>query len=452
MQRIPSVTHGELNEDALFKKLNLHLMPLLGTCFLAAFLDRVNVGFAALQMQASLGLSERVYSFGAGLFFLGYFLFEVPSNLILVRVGARFWIARIMVVWGALSAAMMFVQDEHSFYVLRFLLGAAEAGFFPGVILYLTQFYPPVWRTRAVALFMTAPALSGIVGAPLSGWLLEHHPARFEGWQWLFLMEGLPSIVLGFVVWWRLPNSPTDCTWLTPHEKDWLLRRVSPETTGVSDGKLPPPEQRELAVGRSKPPMSTFRTLVHPHVLVLCVVYFLLVIGAYGFEFFMPKILKEAFPQVSITQLGLLAALPPLGSVVGMLLWGRHADRQGTSFKHVLWPAMWAFAGLTVASLGVTPVLALVAAVVAVAGRWSVVPPFWGVATQITSATSAASAIALINSVGNLGGFAGPWLMGNLKARTGSYATGLQVLACAYVLGAALTFLLVRTVRRTPRV
>jgi MFS transporter, ACS family, tartrate transporter len=424
---------GEFDGDALFRKLNTHLMPLLGTCFLAAFLDRVNVGFAALQMQTSLGLSEQVYSLGAGLFFLGYFLFEVPSNLILERVGARFWIARIMVVWGALSAAMMFVRDAYSFYALRFLLGAAEAGFFPGIILYLTQFYPATWRTRAVALFMTAPALSGVIGAPLSGWLLEHHPPSFEGWQWLFLVEGLPSIVLGVVVWFRLPSRPNDCTWLTDAEKHWIVQRIDHERSSVT------------TVGKK----SAFAALVHPHVLVLCVVYFLLVIGAYGFEFFMPKILKEAFPSSSTTQLGLIAALPPLGSVVAMLLWGRRADRQGTSFQHVLWPAMWAFIGLTIASLGVKPIVALTAAMLAVAGRWSVVPPFWGVATRIVTAGSAASAIALINSVGNLGGFAGPWLMGTLKAQTGSYSAGLQSLACAYVFGALLTFALVRHVQHS---
>jgi MFS transporter, ACS family, tartrate transporter len=436
---------GELNESALFKKLNAHLMPLLGTCFLAAFLDRVNVGFAALQMQTSLGLSEQVYSLGAGLFFLGYFLFEVPSNLILVRVGARFWIARIMVVWGALSAAMMLVTDEYSFYTLRFLLGAAEAGFFPGIILYLTQFYPVRFRTRAVALFMTAPALSGMIGAPLSGWLLEHHPDSLEGWQWLFLVEGLPSIGLGVLVWYRLPSRPIDCTWLDASEKQWLVQKLADEQ--VVDRT---PDVNDHSVSRASKVSGVLTSLLQPRVLVLCFVYFLLVIGAYGFEFFMPKILKEAFPQVSTTELGLIAALPPLGSVFAMLLWGRRADRDGTSFQHVLWPALWAFSGLALASLGVRPSVALVAAIIAVAGRWSVVPPFWGIATRLLSATGAASAIALINSVGNLGGFAGPWLMGNLKTRTGSYSAGLQTLACAYIFGSVLIFALVKRVHRVP--
>jgi MFS transporter, ACS family, tartrate transporter len=429
---------GEFNEDALFSKLNTRLMPLLGTCFLVAFLDRVNVGFAALQMQASLGFSEQVYSLGAGLFFLGYFLFEVPSNLILVRVGARFWIARIMVVWGALSAAMMWVTDEYSFYALRFLLGAAEAGFFPGVILYLTQFYPAMWRTRAVALFMTAPALSGIIGAPLSGWLMEHHPPSFEGWQWLFLVEGLPAVLLGVVVWFRLPSSPQACNWLTATEKTWLTRRLDDE---LQNSRANDAHERVKVT-------NTLGALFQPNVLALCVIYFLLVIGAYGFEFFMPKILLEAFPHASTTQLGLLAAIPPFGSVLAMLFWGKRADRQGTSFQHVLWPALWAFAGLTIVSLGVTPMVALIAAAIAVAGRWSVVPPFWSVATRILSAAGAASAIALINSVGNLGGFAGPWLMGNLKAQTGSYSAGLQTLACAYVLGALFIFALVKRVSK----
>jgi D-galactonate transporter len=407
------------DERALIAKITWRLIPFLCLCFLVAFLDRVNVGFAALQMQADLKFSDTVYSLGAGMFFIGYFLFEVPSNLILERVGARLWIARIMIVWGVISSGMMFVRSPGTFYVARFLLGAAEAGFFPGIILYLTYWFPTAHRSHTIAMFMTAPALSGIVGAPLSGYLLDHHPASVAGWQWLFLVEGLPSVLLGVCVLFVLPNGPKHVTWLDAAEKAWLTQRLAAERA-----------EREQDHA-----MSVWRALLHPRVLLLCLIYFLLVIGAYGFDLFMPKILARVFSGASKTELGLIAAIPPLYTVFVMVFWGRRSDRLGERRWHVVWPALWAALGLAVASFDVAPAIALIAAALAVSGRWSCIPPFWGLPTAFLSGTAAAGGIALINAVGNLGGFVGPFAMGALKDLTGSYSVGLRVLAGAYVLG-----------------
>jgi MFS transporter, ACS family, tartrate transporter len=423
-----------VDERGLMAKLTWRLIPFLCLCFLVAFLDRVNVGFAALQMQTDLKFSDTTYSLGAGMFFIGYFLFEVPSNLILEKVGARVWIARIMIVWGVISAGMMFVRSPTSFYVARFALGAAEAGFFPGIILYLTYWFPTAHRSRTIAMFMTAPALSGIVGAPLSGYLLDHHPASVPGWQWLFLVEGIPSVVLGVVVLFVLPNGPRAVTWLTAAESDWLARRL--------DGERAERERHHA--------MSVWRTLYHPKVLMLCLVYFLVVIGAYGFDFFMPKILARVFSGASKTELGLIAAVPSLYTVFIMVLWGRRSDRLAERRWHVVWPALWAAGGLVVASFDVAPAVALLAAAIAVSGRWSCIPPFWSLPTAFLSGTAAAGGIALINAVGNLGGFVGPYLMGALKDATGSYSAGLRVLAGAYVLG-GLVVLSLRTRAPIPR-
>jgi D-galactonate transporter len=418
--------NGPGDEQRLITKLTWRLIPFLCLCFLAAFLDRVNVGFAALQMQADLKFSDTVYSLGAGIFFIGYFLFEVPSNIILEKVGARLWIARIMIVWGIISSAMMFVSTPGMFYLLRFLLGAAEAGFFPGIIFYLTYWFPSAHRSRTVAMFMTAPALSGVVGGPLSGYLLDHHPASFQGWQWLFLIEGLPSVLLGIAVLFYLPNGPRDAKWMRPVEVEWLTRRLA----------------EERAEREKHHAMSLWRALTHPRVLLLSLIYFLLVIGAYGFDLFMPKILANAFPAASKTELGWIAAVPPLSSVFVMVVWGRRSDRLSERRWHVAWPAVWAALGLAVISFDVNPIVALIAASVAVTGRWSCIPPFWGLPTAFLSGTAAAGGIALINAVGNLGGFVGPFLMGWLSDLTGAYTIGLRVLAGAYVLGALIVLAL----------
>jgi MFS transporter, ACS family, tartrate transporter len=406
-------------ERRVMAKAAWKLIPFLCACYMAAFLDRVNVGFAKVQMVADLGFSDFVYGAGSGIFFLGYFLFEVPSNLLLERVGARIWIARIMVVWGIISLCMMFVSTPAQFYTLRFLLGAAEAGFYPGVILYLTYWFPIAYRTRAISVFMTAAVLSSVVGSPLSGLLLQLDGTwGLRGWKWLFVVEALPSIILGVVVFFRLPRGPRQARWLAPEELAWLEARLASERGAAPAHALP------LA-----------RALLNPTVLVLSAVYFANCIGGYGLDFFQPTLIHQAIPGASPFAVGLLNAIPALVAVVVMVLWGRHSDARGERRWHFALSIWAAGGGLLLASLPVPPWLALAAMALSVSGRWSGIAPFWGFTTTLLSGTAAAGAIALINSVGNLGGFAGPYLMGWLKDTTGDYATGLRLLAGLMVLG-----------------
>ncbi|HWZ92289.1 MAG TPA: MFS transporter [Polyangiaceae bacterium] len=422
-------------EQRTMRKVTWKLIPFLCICFMAAFMDRVNVGFAKQQMVVDLGFSTAVYGFGAGVFFIGYFLFEVPSNLIMVKLGARLWIARIMVVWGLVSMCMAFVHSATGFYFLRFLLGASEAGFFPGVILYLTYWFPPAYRSRTVALFMTAAVLSNVIGGPLSGVLLELDGVLgIRGWKWLFVTEAFPSIVLGIVVFFKLPSGPEQAKWLFQDERDWLVARL------LGDKKQ--------TVGERDP--SFLQTLSDPRVLLLCAVYFANVIGGYGLDFFLPTLIKRAFPGASSALVGVLSAIPPLFAIFAMMLHGRSSDRRGERRWHVATALWWAAFGLLLASLPVPAVLALAALSLAVSGRWSTIAPFWGLSTAFLSGRAAAGAIALINAVGNLGGFAGPYLMGWLKDQTGDYIVGLRILAGAMFCGGLLA-LLVRP-SRGPRI
>jgi ACS family tartrate transporter-like MFS transporter len=410
-------------EERVISKIAWKLLPFLCACYMAAFLDRVNVGFAKEQMIADLGLSNAVYGAGAGIFFIGYFLFEVPSNLILERIGARIWIARIMVVWGLISACMIFAKGPLSFYTLRFFLGAAEAGFFPGVIFYMTHWFPVAYRSRTTAVFMTAAVLSNVFGSPLSGVLLELDGVLgLRGWKWLFLVEALPSLLLGVAVFIKLPKSPRDAKWLEPEELGWLQNRLD----------------AERAIVEAEHKMTLKQAFTDSRVLLLCFVYFTAVIGGYGLDFFQPTLIKQAFPAATPKMVGLINAVPPLFAAFVMILHGRSSDRRGERKLHFAAAVWWAAAGLFFASLPLPAGVALAALALAVSGRWSAVAPFWGLSTAFLSGTAAAGAIALINSVGNLGGFAGPYIMGWLKDATGDYRIGLRILASIMFLGGTL--------------
>jgi MFS family permease len=413
-------------ERRVMSKATWRLVPFMCLCYLVAYLDRVNVGFANLDMKVDLHFTDAIYGLGSGIFFVGYFLFEVPSNIMMERVGARVWIARIMIVWGILSGSMLLVRTPQAFYVLRFLLGAGEAGFFPGMILYLTYWFPTAYRSRTIALFMAAAAMAGVVGNPLSGFLLDHHPSILKGWQWLFLIEALPAVVLGLVVLLYLPEGPKKVRWLDATELSWLSARLD----------------SERAAREEKHAMTLGQALSHPRVLLLSLLYFLIVIGGYGLDLFLPQVLSVAFPTVSKTVLGILGAIPPSVTVVVMILWGRHSDARRERRWHVALPSWWAALGLTLATLPVPPIVSVVALSLAVSGRWSCIPPFWGLPTAFLSGTAAAGGIALINSIGNLGGFVGPYLMGWFKDRTGDYSVGLKVLAGAFVAGGLLSVFL----------
>jgi ACS family tartrate transporter-like MFS transporter len=393
---------------------------LLGVLYFFAFLDRVNVGFAALTMNVDLGLSSAVFGLGAGIFFFGYVAFEVPSNVLLERFGARIWIARIMLSWGVLSAAMAFIEGPASFYVVRFLLGVAEAGFFPGIIYYLTCWFPARDRARIIALFMIALPLSSVIGAPISTALLGIEAAGLRGWQWMFLCEAIPTIVLGFAVLRFLPDKHTDVTWLTKEEKDWLTRELASESPA-----------------HGAHTQSLRQALMLPRVWLYGLVYFCVLVGLYGFSFWLPQIIAS-LGKLTNVQVGAVTMIPYTLACVALVIWGRHSDATGERSLHVALPP--AFAALALAAGGwiTDPIMAFAALCLAAVGIYAALPAFWALASRGLSGAAAAGAIALINSLGNVGGFLGPAAIGFVKQRTGSFALSLMSIALCLALGAGI--------------
>jgi ACS family tartrate transporter-like MFS transporter len=412
------------------RRVRRRLIPFLAVLYFVAYLDRVNVGFAALQMNAALHLSPLEYGRGAGIFFIGYFLFEVPSNLALARVGARIWIARIAIVWGIVSIGTLFAVGPRSFSAARFLLGAAEAGFFPGIVLYFTYWFPARERARAVAQFSTASMAAGIVGAPLSGALLSlGGRGGLDGWQWLFLIEGLPAVVLGVVALAYLDNGPAAARWLPDDEKAWLIEALRREQDDVS-----------------QPGASTVRVgLLDPGVWRLALVLFLIVTSGYGFSFFLPQIVRRLSGGSNLG-VGLLTALPFVAGAIGMIVVAARSDRTGERRWHVAVCAALAAVGLTSSSLTGSPVLALLALSCGAVGLYSATPPFWALPTAFLRGGGAAAGNGPINTVGNLGGFVGPYLMGWMQGLSGDFRFGLRVLAVSAISSG----LLVLTVRVRP--
>ena len=404
---------------ALYRRVVWRLIPFLFLCYLCAYLDRVNVGFAKLQMAEDLGFSETVYGLGAGIFFLGYFLFEVPANLLLHRIGARRCIARIMVLWGLISVAMALVDDAQSFYILRFLLGVAEAGFFPGVILYLTYWFPADRRGRVTALFVTAVAVSSVIGAPLSGAIMEGFEghAALTGWQWLFVLEGLPSVIMGLLALGMLDDGPQTARWLSPEERQIILETVARE--------------REAA-----PHQSLVAGLRTPGVWALSAIYFAFVLGLYGLNFWLPTVVRE-LGYTDLVEIGLLSAIPFGAAVLFMVVVAQHADVTGERRWHMVIPALLGAAGL-IASTAVSshPWWAIAALTVGTCGVLTTIPQTWSIATALLGGTAAAAGIAVINSVGNLAGFVGPYAIGWLKDLTGSTVDGVLMIAAFQILGA----------------
>lgn len=404
---------------AALRKVAERLIPFLGVLYFFAFLDRVNVGFAALTMNADLGLSAQVFGLGAGIFFVGYVLFEVPSNVMLERFGARVWIARIMISWGILSAAMAFVQGPKSFYAVRFLLGIAEAGFFPGIIFYLTCWFPSQHRARIIALFMIALPLSSVIGAPISTSLLGIEAAGLKGWQWMFLLEAIPTIVLGVIVLAVLPDRPADAKWLSTDEKRWLESELAREHTDVTHGHA----------------SSLREALTMPRVWRNGLVYFCILVGLYGFGFWLPQIIAS-LGQMSTVQVGQFTMIPYTLACIGLVLWGRHSDATQERAWHVALPSLLGAAALAVSGWSTAPVVAFAALCLAAVGIYAGLPAFWALASRGLQGAAAAGAIALINSLGNLGGFLGPAAIGMAKTYTGSYAASLLLIAAFLGLGA----------------
>jgi MFS transporter, ACS family, tartrate transporter len=426
-------------EKRVIGKVMTRLIPFLIVCYFVAYLDRVNVGFAKLHMNQALGLSEAAFGLGAGLFFIGYFLFEVPSNLFLEKVGARVWIARIMITWGIVSAAFAFIPQISSttgipttgvFYFLRLLLGACEAGFFPGIIFYLTLWFPAVYRARVISLFMLAIPISSIIGSPISGLLLGVTGWGLEGWQWLFILEALPSVLVGIGVLVYLTDFPRQARWLQPNEIAWLENVQATEKRNK--------EKVEH--------LSLWQALTDVRILLCALVYFCLNAASYGVAFFLPTIIKNF--GVSDTQTGLLAALPFVFGAIGMVLLGRHSDRTMERKGHVAVALVMAAIGVGLAGVISNPVVIMALLCFAQVGISAVPPMFWPLPASFLTGASAAAGIAAINSLGNLSGFAGPYAMGYLKDLTGNFTAGLLLLAGCALAGAVVVVLLRIDARR----
>ncbi len=421
-------------EQTTIAKVTRRIVPFMMLCYFVAYLDRVNVGFAALEMNKALGLSSVAFGFGAGIFFFSYFVFEVPSNLALERFGARKWIARIMLSWGILSGAMACIPwlgrvtglgSENAFYGVRILLGAAEAGFFPGIIFYLTLWFPAVYRARIVGYFMAAIPLSSVIGAPVSSVLLYMHGVvGLDGWQWLFIIEAVPAVLLAFVVFFYLTDRPADATWLEPGEREWLATRLAAEA-----------DERVKAHG-----ISVGQAILNPRVLGLAVVYFGAVATNYGTAYWLPQIIK-AF-GLSNLQTGLVAALPYVVGTIGMVWYGRRSDRTMERKGHAAVALAIAAIGVGGSALVDDPVLKIGALCVGAFGVFAVLPVFWTLPTAFLSGAAAAAGIAVINSIGNLAGFAGPFAMGWLRQETGNFSAGLLAIAAVAVIGVLVVLVL----------
>lgn len=421
-QTISNTVADSAAEDATYLKVTWRLIPFLLVCYIIAYLDRVNVGFAKLQMQNALGFSDVVYGLGAGMFFIGYFIFEVPSNIVLHRVGARRWIARIMVTWGLISGSMMFVQTEMQFYVMRFLLGVAEAGFFPGIILYLTYWYPAQRRGRIISLFMTGIPLAGVIGGPLSGWIMKSwdQVGGYQGWQWMFLLEALPAVFVGFMVFWYLDDRITDAKWLSESERQMLARRIDEED-------------------QSKEHMPVSAVLKNKRVWVMSAIYFSLAMSLYGVSFWLPTIINGMGVKDNFS-IGLLSAVPWLAGVFSMLWFGRSADKHKERRWHVVIPMLMAATGLVLSVLLASNVyLSFAALILACMGIVSGIPLFWSLPTSFLAGAGAAAGIAAINSIANLAGFVAPYVVGWLKQITQSTDSGMYLLAVVLLIGAAIT-------------
>lgn len=424
-------------ERATISAISWRLVPFLFLLYIVAYLDRINVGFAALQLKEHAWFTDKVFGNGAGMFFLGYFLFQVPSNLILQKMGAKRWVAVLMVVWGIISSCTMFVHSVGTFYTARFLLGLAEAGFFPGVIFYLKSWFPAQARARTVAWFMTAAALSAVVGGPVSGALLGIHGKGLAGWQWMFLIEGLPAIVLGFVVLAFLTDRPENADWLPEAQRSWLIATLESEKNQT--GAVGSAESWHLA-----------RLLLNLG--LLSVVYFGLNVCSYGISLWLPSLIRSVSANSNFV-IGTLTAIPYVAAAIAMVLVGQHSDRSGERRWHTSMCALVASvsflgAAFFVARGSILPLMILTT--IGAMAQFSMMGPFWAMPTSFLKGTSAAVGIAVINSLGNLGGFFGPYIIGLVKSSTGGFRGGLLIIAAALAVASA-SALLVRGTTQRPR-
>ncbi|WP_277188523.1 MFS transporter [Caballeronia sp. BR00000012568055] len=425
MSSIKGVAHpgaiGQTDEARVYAKVTWRLIPLLFMCYVVAYLDRVNVGFAKLQMLRDLQFSETVYGLGAGIFFIGYFLFEVPSNLILHKVGARVWIARVMITWAIISAATMFVTTPAMFYVVRFLLGLAEAGLFPGVILYLTYWYPSKRRSKMIALFMTGIPVAGVIGGPVSGWIMHSMAGvhGWAGWQWLFLLEAIPSVVMAFAVLLFLQDRVSDAKWLTDNERRLIANDIAQDQSQT--------QSHNLRDG-----------FTNPRVWLMCGIYFFFAIGLYGTGFFLPTLIKNSGATDPLL-IGMLSMLPYAAATIVMILVSRSSDTLRERRWHVTAPAwIGAVSWLVAVAYSHNLVIAMIALTIVTSCVVVTISQFWCLPTAILSGAAAAAGIAVINSLGNLSGFLGPFFIGWVSDKTHSTDIGLYVMAASIAIGGLL--------------
>jgi len=414
-------------ERRTIKKVGWRLIPLMLLCYLVNYLDRINVGFAALGMNRDLGISATVFGWGAGLFFISYFIFEVPSNIALHRVGARRWIARILITWGIVSAGFAFVQGPISFVILRFVLGITEAGFFPGMILYVGYWFPPEYRGKLTALFMTAIPLSALVGSPISGALLQiGNFWTLSSWQWLFILEGAPAMILGVVVWFCLTDRPSDARWLTGEERAWLISRLEAEN-----------KQKHLS--------SLGAAIKSPEVILMAIIHMGFAAGSYGIGLWLPLILHGY--RLEPLQVGLMSAVPYIFAVLGMVIWGSISDRRGNRTTHVALGCLLGAIGLGWAVAAPSLVGAIAGISLSTLGVVAARPIFWTIPGSFLTGVAAAGGIAFINALGNLGGFVGTYAVGFLKDRTGTYAAGMLALVVPLITSVVAALILARRLK-----
>jgi ACS family tartrate transporter-like MFS transporter len=420
---------SSLVEQRAIRKITWRLIPFLMLLYFVAFLDRINVGFAALTMNKDVGLTAQMFGLGAGIFFLGYFAFEVPSTVILHNVGARFWIGRVMITWGLVSVAMAFTRGPISFYVLRFLLGLAEAGFFPGIILYLSYWFPANHRSAVTAMFMAAAPVAGLIGSPVSAALMQLHGVLgLRGWQWLFFLEGIPALVLGFITFRFLTDRPADAAWLTADERNWLSSAIQQEQTGIKGPRS----------------HSAWRALADWKVLTLSLAYFGTSAGLYTIGFWAPLIVKGL--GFSIFHVGLLVAVPNLIAVIGMVLWSRNSDRTGERYWHAALACLIGAIGMAVAAgAGSSAFLAIAGLSLTAFGVSAAKPPLWSLPTTFFAGTAAATSNGLINSLGTLGGFVGPYMIGSTNGTSGNFTRGLYLVGGTLIVS-AVTIIIMRLV------
>ncbi|GED12529.1 MFS transporter [Aneurinibacillus migulanus] len=419
-------------EKRTIRKVTRRIVPFLFVLYIISYLDRANIGYAALEMNEALGLTSQVFGIATGIFFIGYFLFEVPSNILMQRFGARVWITRILITWGIISVATGFAQNATQLYIIRFLLGVAEAGFFPAVILYITYWFRIKEQASTIAMFMTAIAASYIIGAPFSTWIMDNiNWMGIPGWRWMFVLEGMPAVILGIVTFFYLTDRPEDAKWLTKEEKNWLLAELKKEREAKEQT-----EKNQKQHGHKE-------ALTDSKVWYLALIYFVYIAGTLGVGYWMPQIIKGLSTYLTNTQIGLIATIPYIAASIAMNYWSRRSDRMEERRMHSALPLIVAAITLIGAGMTAQPFLAMFLITVSLAGMYCFKGPFWALPTMLLTPAKAAVGIAVINSIGNLGGFVGPYAVGLLKDTTGSTSAGLYFLS-AMLLIAFLMLLFMR--------